>query len=125
MPERAIDSGARRAIGLPANMISPRVRTVPEIARSVVVLPAPFAPRTATACPSSTASEIPCSAFTCPYDAPTPPSSSSGIVRRPQVRLDHRRARAHLVRRAARDQPAEVQHVHRLRDAHDEVHVVL
>jgi hypothetical protein len=29
-------------------MISPLRLTVPEIARSVVVLPAPFAPRTAT-----------------------------------------------------------------------------
>jgi len=39
---------------------------MPEIARSVVVLPAPFAPRIDTTCPSSTASETLCSAFTCP-----------------------------------------------------------
>ena len=50
----------------PAKRISPPVRTVCEIARSVVVLPAPFAPRTATIAPSSTVSEIPWSALTGP-----------------------------------------------------------
>ena len=36
---------------------------MPEIARSVVVFPAPFAPSSATAWPSSTARETPCSAL--------------------------------------------------------------
>ena len=40
--------------------------TVPEMERSVVVLPAPLAPRTATICPCSTASETPWSARTGP-----------------------------------------------------------
>jgi hypothetical protein len=46
--------------------MSPLCRTVPETARSVVVFPAPFAPRTATIEPSSTASDTPCSAFVAP-----------------------------------------------------------
>ena len=50
----------------PAKAIRPLRRTAPEIARSVVVLPAPFAPSTATASPSPTLSETPCSAVTCP-----------------------------------------------------------
>jgi hypothetical protein len=45
-----------------ANAMSPDMRTVPEIARSVVVLPAPFAPSSETACPSSTDRDTPCSA---------------------------------------------------------------
>ena len=40
-------------------MVSGRM---PEIARIVVVLPAPFAPIRVTSSPSSTDSEIPCSA---------------------------------------------------------------
>ena len=43
-PSRATDSGERFAIERPSNTTSPVLRTVPEIARSVVVLPAPFAP---------------------------------------------------------------------------------
>ena len=57
---------AAAAERLPAKMISPLRLTVPEIARSVVVLPAPFAPSTATIWPSSTASETPSSARTGP-----------------------------------------------------------
>ena len=79
IPSLAIDSGARPAIRFDANAISPVFRTVPEIERSVVVLPAPFAPRIDTACPSSTASETPCSARIGPYRASTFSSSSSAI----------------------------------------------
>ena len=50
----------------PAKRIAPLRLTVPEIARNVVVLPAPLAPRTATISPSATVSETPCSALTGP-----------------------------------------------------------
>ena len=63
IPIRTIASGERRASDLPAKRISPLERTVWEIARSVVVLPAPFAPSTATICCSPTSSETPCSAL--------------------------------------------------------------
>jgi hypothetical protein len=53
-------------IGFPSKTTSPDFRTVPEIARSVVVFPAPFAPRIETACPCSTWSETPCSARIAP-----------------------------------------------------------
>ena len=65
-PSFATASGPCRASFLPLNEIVPVRRTVPEIARSVVVLPAPFAPRTVTIWPSSTASETPWSARTWP-----------------------------------------------------------
>jgi hypothetical protein len=65
MPSRAARSGERPS-RRPSKVIAPRVATVPEIARSVVVFPAPFGPRTATISPSSTVSEIPCRAWTGP-----------------------------------------------------------
>ena len=43
MPIRATRSGAARVIRSPAKRTSPDIVTSPEIARSVVVLPAPFA----------------------------------------------------------------------------------
>src|SRR6266516_4848882 len=92
MPRRAIASGERRAIRRPAKVISPLFRTVPEIARSVVVLPAPFAPSSETACPSSTDSETPWRALIGPYRASTSSSMSSAIARAPIIR---RCGRAH------------------------------
>ena len=65
MPRRAVPS-ALRGSGLPSKTSEPSVATMPEIARSVVVLPAPFAPSSATISPSSTVSEMPCTAATCP-----------------------------------------------------------
>ena len=66
MPSRATASGDFRPIGFPSKRISPDRRTVPEIARSVVVLPAPFAPSTETDSPFSTVSDTPWSALTAP-----------------------------------------------------------
>ncbi len=63
IPRRATDSGPPRASSFPPKRIWPARRTVFEIARSVVVFPAPFAPRTAVICPSSTVSVTPCSAL--------------------------------------------------------------
>ena len=66
MPSAAVLSGPSRPSERPAKRISPLRLTVFEIARRVVVLPAPLAPSTATISPSSTESETPCRAFTCP-----------------------------------------------------------
>ena len=60
IPSRTIASGPRPAIDLPSNRISPAAGLVsPEIARSVVDLPAPLAPSKVTTCPSSTLIETP------------------------------------------------------------------
>ena len=54
MPSRAIASGARLRERAAVERDLAGLRTAPEIARSVVVLPAPFAPSSATTSPSST-----------------------------------------------------------------------
>jgi len=52
MPRRTIASGPRPAIDLPSNRISPAAGFAkPEIARSVVDLPAPLAPSSVTNLP--------------------------------------------------------------------------
>src|SRR3954463_6635922 len=81
-PPRATASGVARPSRLPPSTTSPVRRTVPDTARRVVVLPAPFAPRSATISPSSTVSETLCSATTCPYRAVTSESSSSAGMNR-------------------------------------------
>src|SRR5205814_1744936 len=137
--------------------------TVLEIARSVVVLPAPFAPRTAAILPSSTRSVTPWSAFTAPYRASTfssssrpvtpllqssrlrpaaqtdarakPPRPDDGAVGRvsrgrllvdlsAEVGLDHGRVALDLLGRSGCDRAAEIEDVHVVGDAHDQVHVV-
>src|SRR4030088_557173 len=121
MPSRATSSGPRVLMTRPSNMTLPAVfRTVPEMARSVVVLPAPFAPSRATTLPSGTCSDTPCRALTDPYAAWTSVSSSSAIGLGPEVRLDHRLVLADLARRPVGDLPSEVQHDHAVRDVHDQ-----
>ena len=56
----------RPASGRPANSIEPDERTMLQIARKVVVLPAPLAPRSVVRLPSSSEKVDPCSACTSP-----------------------------------------------------------
>ena len=64
---RTIASGPRPAIDLPSNRISPEAGFArPEMARSVVDLPAPLAPSSVTTCPASTAIVTPRSASISP-----------------------------------------------------------
>ena len=52
---------------LPSSVISPAVgRIMPEMARIVVVLPAPFEPISVTTLPFGTSIEMPCSTWTLP-----------------------------------------------------------
>ena len=120
----------------------------PETARSVVVLPAPFAPRSATTRPAATievevaddgggvvagrqavdlqhgrAHVVP--RPTGPLSPPGARPASTPAIRLAQVRLDDARIAAHLVRRACRDDLAELEHDDAVADAHDEAHVVV
>ena len=62
-----MSAGAAPTSARPAKVIEPcRGRSVPEIARSRVVLPAPLLPSTAVTVPSGTSSETPRSACTAP-----------------------------------------------------------
>src|SRR3954462_8940902 len=94
------------------------------MARMVVVLPAPFAPISATISPSPTVRLMPCSAWMRPYSSVTF-SSSSSIGRLPQVRGDDCLVVPHLVRRTFGDLPTELQHDDAIGHTHHQAHVVL
>ena len=66
MPRRTICSTGRPAIDRPSKRMSPVARTMPESARNVVVLPAPFAPSSVVMPPASTARSMPNSAWVAP-----------------------------------------------------------
>ena len=66
MPRRTTSSVALPSMGCPAKRIEPAVRTMREMARSVVVLPAPFAPRMVVMPPASMEKLTPCSALVRP-----------------------------------------------------------
>ena len=57
------------ASSLPSSTIEPVVDTIWQMARSVVVLPAPLAPRMTTTSPRSTVKSTPWSTSTLPYRA--------------------------------------------------------
>src|SRR6476469_8781170 len=103
----------------PSKTMDPLVSgRIPEIARIVVVLPAPLAPSSVTSSPSSTDSEMPCSASIRPYATVMSLISSSGIVRHPQVGGDDRRIVADLVGHTFSDLLAELQHHDAIGHAH-------
>ena len=68
MPRRVISFGGRFSIRLPLNVMLPSVTRAssrprkPEIARNVVVLPAPLVPSMATICPLLDRQVMPCTA---------------------------------------------------------------
>ena len=66
MPSRTMFSVERSVSGVPSNSIEPVERTMLQIARSVVVLPAPLAPSSVVRLPSLSAKLRPCSACTWP-----------------------------------------------------------
>src|SRR5215467_4312337 len=126
MPRRATSSGALALINCPSNSTLPPVfLTVPETARSVVVLPAPLAPSSATMLPSLTFSEIPCSALMDPYEAWTSVSSSSAISLGPQIGIDDGRVLPYFAWSTFSDLAAEVQHHDPVGDVHHQIHMVL
>jgi hypothetical protein len=61
-----MSSVARPSMRSPAKCTSPSVRTIAQSARSVVVLPAPFAPSNAVIELSSSAKSMPWSTRVCP-----------------------------------------------------------
>ena len=93
MPSRTISCGATVSIRLPSNVIVPVFgRNKPETVRSVVVLPAPFAPRSVTISPSSTSKLTPRKASMPPYATRMPSTCSSiaitSVRRRTKISLD-------------------------------------
>ena len=73
-------------------MVPVRLRTMPMMARSVVVLPTPLRPRSVTVSPRPTARSTPCRTWLSPYQAFRPATSSSGSgIGGPHVGLAHLR----------------------------------
>jgi len=66
MPRRTMFSVERPDSGAPSNSIAPVERTMLQIARKVVVLPAPLAPSRVVMLPSLRPNSRPCSAWTWP-----------------------------------------------------------
>src|SRR5215470_20404238 len=109
----------------PRKSMRPAVgRSSPEIARTVVLLPAPLAPKRQTSSPWSTRSETPWSTSTAPYATRTSSSVSKDLVR-PEVGPDHLGVPLDRAGRALGDRAAIVEHDDAVAEPHDQVHVVL
>src|ERR1700677_2317428 len=129
-PRRTMSSVAMPSMGSPPRMMSPCVRTIPQIARSVVVLPAPLAPNRAVTPPSSTEKLMPWRTFVSPYAACRLLASSNAgmnvfLLRVAEIGADHFRFGTHLVRRSIGDLHAKLQRHDFVGDPHHQVHVML
>src|SRR6202165_2324754 len=102
----------------------PSSGTTPEIARNSVVLPAPLGPTIATNCPSPTSRLTPCSACNPPYETETF-SSRSICPALSQISLDHRRQIDDLLRLAARQHFAVIEHQQAVGQANHRMHRML
>src|SRR5215471_15931758 len=117
---------------MPSNRIDPLDGfTSPEIARSVVLLPAPFAPNRPTASPSPISIETPEIAGTEPYAALTPaslsmraPTGRSVHIAGTKIGADHFRIFDDFLRRAFGDLLAVIEHDDVARHRHDGTHDV-
>src|SRR5262245_35519935 len=89
MPRRAMAFDGSLIVCAPLNLIDPSRRpTIPMIDFMVVVLPAPFLPRSVTTSPSPTSKSMPCRMCDSPYQALRPLTSSMTCS---EVSLDHLR----------------------------------
>src|SRR4051794_35140746 len=129
MPSPTILSEPRRLIDRPRNTTSPFVGgTIPQITFSVVLFPAPLAPRSATMLCSGTRRLTSDSASIRPYVADTLASwimSATARLLRAEIRLDDAGMVLHLQRSPFRNLLPEAQHGDPVRDRHDELHHVL
>src|SRR5580692_6680411 len=90
---------------------------------SVVVLPAPLPPISATISPISTLNEMPLSTSMWPYD--TFKSSTLSMAMPPaEIGLDHERIALDLGRRAFGDFLAEIQYRDAIADPHHQAYIV-
>src|SRR5262245_41418270 len=128
-----MSSVARPSMRWPSKRISPAVLIIPHTARSVVVLPAPLAPRIVVIPPASTAKSMPCRTFVQRYCASTRRTSSRAGIRStpsrsrlaPEIGADDVGVALDLGRAALGDLPPEVEHDHAIGHLHDQAHVVL
>src|SRR5216683_5431302 len=132
-PAAAIKSARQRVMSLPSSSTCPaRGGSRPVMARSKVVLPWPFGPRTTTPSPLLTARSIPCSTSPPPYPATRPLTSSIGGrslgTNRHQVaeiHLDHAAVSKHRRGRTDRDPLPMMDHEDAVGQRLDRLHHVL
>src|SRR5580692_8033479 len=124
-PMRAIISGDRRMSCCSPSITEPlRALTRPEIVRTSVVLPAPFAPSTAVMLPSGTESDTRSSAMTPPYATVRSVISSMRDLL-PEIRRGNVAVGANLCGRTRREHLAEVEHRDGVAHRHHHVDVML
>src|SRR5258706_14215069 len=100
--------------------------TSPRIDFSVEVRPAPFLPRSVTTSPLRTVRSTPWSTWDSPYHACRPEMRrTSSAMRRPHVRLHHRRVGRDLRVASLAEHRAALQDRDRVADPGDHAHVVL
>src|SRR5262252_1646636 len=133
MPSATRSGASTPSMRWPSNQISPRsgVSRPATVLRSVV-LPAPFAPTSATASPARTWSETPCSATTpVPYATCASLTSSNGrvlvsaTVPLAQIRGDHALVAGDVLGPSLRQLLAAVEHHNPVGERHDHLHHVL
>src|SRR5439155_12650718 len=111
----------------PSSRTEPRRRpTMPMTDLSVVVLTAPFRPRSVTVSPARISKSTPCKTCDSPYQAWRSRTASEGSgMARPHVGLDHVRAPRHRPVVALREHLAARQDGDRVREVLDHAEVVL
>src|SRR6202171_6866926 len=83
-------------------MVPASVGMIPDIARSSVVLPAPFAPIRAVMLPAAIDRSMPRSTGTSPYPAQRPTTSSRAMMPPAEIGFDHRGVRGNRGRQPPR-----------------------
>src|SRR5712691_11757691 len=116
MPRRTMSSVARPAIEWPSKWTSPLVRSMPESARRVVVLPAPLAPSSVVIAPASSRKR---------RRGPALRGASWSFVDLPKVGANDVGIVLHRLGRAFGDLAAEIERHDLVGNGHDEAHVVL
>src|SRR5690348_15677690 len=127
-PARTVSSAEPPARRRPSTVTAPpRGRSSPEMTLSVVDLPAPLTPTTATIVAGGTEKLSPWSTSSDSYPARISVSSSiSGVrLRGAEVGADHQRVVLHRLRRARSDDTPGVHHHNLVAHAHDQGHIVL
>src|SRR3984957_3313521 len=126
MPAPTMAAGGIPVMSRPSKRIRPDwAASSPMIAFSMVLLPAPLLPTSATTSPGSTSRLTSSTARTGPYETRTPETSSKGIVARPQVGVDDVRVLSDFGRRALCDFLAVVQDKDLFAYVHHKPHIVL
>src|SRR5260370_33045483 len=127
-PAFTVSPGPAPVMSRPANCTCPVRGSRPEMARSNVVLPAPFGPSSATASPAPMVSATSRNTTILPYPAERPATSSNGSCREDsgaEVGTHHLPMRTDLLRRPRRQHLAEIEHGHAIADVEDQVGMVL